>query len=370
MSMIVRPVSALSAALLLAAFPWAATVGSVSVARAAPPSLPGAGVAPASKPSLSQAQAFLAAADRAATAAEQTAALASARQQLESLVDKPTSSDELPTANLLLGQVLILQGRISMAPVEQARPEERERLRAQARDHLRRAELAFSAAVEQLKMALDRYPKFLPLDHADHPKAEQIRGGLLQALMAHATVVEELAATFTADSKEANEYYKAAAERYERIYKDYRTRIAGLTARLKQGECCFRMGDTRRALGLYDDILNQPADLELLRRLRVKAMYLSLECWTTEREKLYELAFSQGEEYLTHLRPEEESWTEWHAVRYHTARGYQLAAAGLGADRAADRAEYLDKARNHAEKLAATAGPYQELARSIVGPKQ
>jgi len=368
MSMILRPASALAAALLLAAVGPAALVPA-SVARAAPPPLPGQGVAPASAPSLAQAQELLAGAEQAQTLDEQTQGLAAARQQLVAFIDKPPSSDELPSAYMLLGRVMIMQGRISISQAEQAGEEERERLREQARDHLRRAELAFSAAVEQLKMMLDRYPKFLPTDDPNHAKAEQIRGAVLQALMAHAGVVEELAASFSTDSKEAIEYYKAAAERYERIYKDYRTRIAGLTARLKQGQCCFRMGDTRRALGLYDDILNQPADLEMLRRLRITAMYFSLECWTTEREKLYELAFSQGEEYLTHLRPEEESWPEWQAVRYHTARGYQLAAAGLGADRAADRAEYLDKAKNHAEKLAATAGPYQELARSIVGPK-
>ncbi len=125
------------------------------------------------------------------------------------------------------------------------------------------------------------------------------------------------------------------------IYRDYRTLIAGLIARLKQGQCYRNLGDTKRAVGLYNDILSQPDDLSPLRRLRVTAMHLSLECWTTPQEKLYELAFSQGEEYLTRVRPEEKLWPEWQAVRYQTARGYLLAAEALPADRATERAEML-----------------------------
>jgi hypothetical protein len=123
-------------------------------------------------------------------------------------------------------------------------------------------------------------------------------------------------------------------------------------------------------LGLYNDLLTQPDELEALRRLRIAAMYLSLECWTTEQEKLYELAFSQGEEYLTQARPEERSWPEWQAVRYYTARGYLLAAEGLGAagltgDRAADRRAWLDRAAEHADGLAKTASPYQKAAAEL-----
>jgi hypothetical protein len=364
MAMIDRPAAA------KLTFCLAATMILASAATGAPPSLPDLRIPPTSAPSLAQAQAMIADAERAADAGARKRGLAVARGQLEAFIGKPTSPDDLPTAQLLLGRVLILESRDVIVQAEQTAEEaDRENIMGQARERLQRAELAFSAALEQLIGMGRGFPKFLAADDPNRPIAERIKELTLQSLMAHAGAAEELATTFPADSEQAVEYFKAAAERYERIYKDYRTLIVGLLARLKQGECCFRTGDTRRALGLYDDILNQPADLEPLRRLRVTAMYLSMECWTTEREKLYELAFSQGEEYLTHLRPEEESWPEWQAVRYHTARGYQLAAAGLAADRAADRAEFLNKAKNHAEKLATIAGPYQELARAIVGPQ-
>jgi hypothetical protein len=346
-----------------------ATASFASAVRAAPPpSLPSAAV-PETAPSLAQAQQTIAAAQQATNDEERASGLALARKQLEAYVEKPTSAEDLPTAQFLLGSVLSVEGRALAGQAVQSEPAEREKLMVEARTELQRAELAFSAAIEQLTTLGRNYPKFLPAGDPNYAAALRVKEATLQSLMAHAAAAKELATTFPPESEPAIEHYRAAAERYERIYKDYRTLNAGLMARLRQGECTFLIGDTRRALGLYDDILNQPADLEELRRLRVAAMYLSLECWTTEREKLYELAFSQGEEYLTHLRPEEESWPEWQAVRYHTARGYQLAAAALGADRAGDRAQYLEKAKGHAEKLAGVAGPFQELARTLVGAK-
>jgi hypothetical protein len=294
-------------------------------------------------------------------------ALAEARRDLELFIEKPMSTDDLPTARMLLGRVLTHQARTAVAAAGQAPPDRREPQMHEARELLRRAELSYSAAIDQLREKAAGISKFLTDDDPRRPEADRIKEATLQALMSHADAAKELATTFTPGSNEADEHYRAAGERYERIYKDYRTLIAGLLARLKQGECSFHLGDTRRALGLYEDILGQPADLEPLRRLRIAAMYLSLECWTTEREKMYELAFSQGEEYLSDLRPEEEAWPEWQAIRYHTARGYQLAAAALGPERAADRSEYLGKAKSHAEKLAAKEGPYRQAAQSILG---
>jgi hypothetical protein len=205
----------------------------------------------------------------------------------------------------------------------------------------------------------------VPPDTPEHAKREALKGMVIQVRMYHAGVVEELAATYTADGDEARDLYKAAADRYEAIYRDYRVLYAGLVARLKQGQCYRNLGDTKRALGLYNDVLSQPDELTALRRLRVTAMYLSLECWSTPQEKLYELTFSQGEEYLAGVRPEERSWPEWQAVRYHTARGYRLAAESLPADRRAERADLLEHARRWAAAAGETDGPYRAAARAL-----
>lgn len=292
--------------------------------------------------------------------------LGKAQNLLEAFLQENPTHPDAPLVEMQLGVVLTTQAKGYAADAQAAADETaRATLIAQARETLLSAEGYFSTAVDQLNTRYLGFPKLNYADDAVQRRGQRLRGELIQARMYHAGVREELAGIYPLESAEAQENFKAAADRYEQIYKDYRTLIAGLMARLKQGQCYKALGDTRRALGLYNDLLTQPDELAALRRLRVAAMYLSLECWTTEQEKLYELAFSQGEEYLTHLRPEEKSWPEWYAVRYFTARGYYLAAAGLGPERADDRQAWLRKSAEQAEQLAKEAHPYQAASADL-----
>ena len=298
--------------------------------------------------------------------AARTRVLAKAQNLLETFLRENPTHPDAPLVEMQFGVVLTTQAKGLAADAQAAADEPgRAMLIAQARETFLSAEGYFSTAIDQLNTRYLGFPKLNYTDEAVQRRGQRLRGELIQARMYHAGVREELAGIYPLESSEAQENYKAAADRYEQIYKDYRTLIAGLMARLKQGQCYKALGDTRRALGLYNDLLTQPDELAALRRLRVAAMYLSLECWTTEQEKLYELAFSQGEEYLTHLRPEEKSWPEWYAVRYFTARGYFLAAAGLGPERAADRQAWFRRAAEQAEQLAKEANPYQAAAADL-----
>lgn len=292
--------------------------------------------------------------------------LAKAQNLLGTFLRENPTHPDAPLVEMQFGVVLTTQAKGLAADAQAAADEPgRTTLIAQARETFLSAEGYFSTAVDQLNTRYLGFPKLNYTDEAVQRRGQRLRGELIQARMYHAGVREELAGIYPLASSEAQENYKAAADRYEQIYKDYRTLIAGLMARLKQGQCYKALGDTRRALGLYNDLLTQPDELTALRRLRVAAMYLSLECWTTEQEKLYELAFSQGEEYLTHLRPEEKSWPEWYAVRYFTARGYFLAAAGLGPERADDRQAWLRRSAEQAEQLAKEANPYRAAAADL-----
>ncbi|MBA4015644.1 MAG: hypothetical protein C0483_00505 [Pirellula sp.] len=295
-----------------------------------------------------------------------TRVLGKAQNLLETFLQENPTHPDAPLVEMQLGVVLTSQAKGLAADAQAAADEPgRAMLIVQARETFLSAEGYFSTAVDQLNTRYLGFPKLNYTDEAVQRRGQRLRGELIQARMYHAGVREELAGIYPPESSEAQENYKAAADRYEQIYKDYRTLIAGLMARLKQGQCYKALGDTRRALGLYNDLLTQPDELAALRRLRVAAMYLSLECWTTEQEKLYELAFSQGEEYLTHLRPEEKSWPEWYAVRYFTARGYFLAAAGLGPERADDRQAWLQRSAEQSERLAKEANPYQAAAADL-----
>lgn len=292
--------------------------------------------------------------------------LARAQGILETyLKDNPTHPDAV-FVEMQLGVVHTTAGKADLSDSRQVETQaDRDALLGLSRERFRAAEKLFTTVVDQLDQRTR--PKGFEENEKVRREALRIKGEYIKAQMFHAGVLEELAGTYPPGSAEARENYQAAADRYDRIYKNYRTLVSGLVARLKQGICYNHLGDARRALGLYNDLLSQPDDLKDLHRLRVSAMYLSLECWTGEKEKLYELAFSQGEEYLTHLPREEELWPEWQGVRYYTARGYMLAATKKpGGAANADRTEWLAKARVHAETLAKRPGPYKAAVEELL----
>ena len=115
-------------------------------------------------------------------------------------------------------------------------------------------------------------------------------------------------------STDAKKFLQQAADKYEKCYQDFRTILAGQLARIKQGQCYQDMGDTRRALGLYADILGQPDDIAEFRKLKASALYLSMQCWLSEGEKKYELAALKGEEWLQTGRTGEDRQPDWLAI--------------------------------------------------------
>jgi tetratricopeptide (TPR) repeat protein len=339
-----------------------------SPVRAAPGDAPAAPQgATRSMAAIEKASQLIQTAGATADLATRTAQLTEARQLLDGFIKDHSGNEELAHADMWLGLLLTAQGKGELAvALAQTDAAQQAAQVEPARKTFREAERSFSSAVDRFYKALESFPKFIEPNTPMHQRSQALLGNLIQCKMYQAAVIEELAATYAEGNATGREFYQSAADKYDLIYRDYRTRIAGLMARLKQGQCYRNLGDTKRALGLYADLLDQPSDLEPLRRLRVSAMYLSLEAWTASQEKLYELALTQGEKFLLDQRPEEKAWPEWQAVRLHTARGYLLAADSLAADKATDRAEYLTHARGHAAALAETAGPYQAAARQVV----
>lgn len=307
-------------------------------------------------------------------AAQRDKILAKAQAGLEAFLrDNPTHGDA-PLAELELGAVHVTAGQAALFDRARTTSEtDRNALVGRARERFNAAEKLFTTVIDQLgeRMKLN---VGIAKDGNQHATLERqiIKGNHIRAQMCHAGVLEELASTYASGSRDARVNFQAAADRYEEIYKNYRTLQAGLSARLRQGQCYQNLGDPRRALGLFSDILGQPDNIAELHRLRVQAMYLTLECWNSEQEKLHELAFTEGESYLTKLPRNEELWPEWQAVRFHTAQAYLLAATTKKKDGSlpADRAEWFGKAREHAVKLGEQPGPYKAVVEALLNQIQ
>src|SRR5690606_3068444 len=123
---------------------------------------------------------------------------------------------------------------------------------------------------------------------------------------------------------------------------------AGLVARTKQGQCYQEMGDTRRAQGLYGDILLQPDDDDAVRRITTSAKYLMLQCYLDDSLRQYELAVEEGEKWLAGMRGVEDRMPDWLAVRYHTALAHKLMSETTHKDDADAVSKDITKAKGHA----------------------
>jgi hypothetical protein len=298
-----------------------------------------------------------------------------ARDKFKDFADRNSAHPQAPGAVTQLGAVLVERGRAKLeqglAPANSAN---KKKLLEEARKYFTDSEKVFEEAEKKFDERLKQYPKFMAPNDPRVAERERAKGDLIQAHMFHAYGMYEKSRTFDsndkAESKQWETALRAAAEKYGAIYKDYRTLIAGLAARLKEGQCYQELKDTKRALGLFADLLGQPDELKALRPYKASAMYLSLQCWTADTEKMYELAYRQGDEFIKGSSADELQQSEWLAVRYYTALAHRMRIAQLPekaqGDEANEKAKCLDSARQNAEIVASTQGEYQDSARSLL----
>lgn len=269
------------------------------------------------------------------------------------------------SAQTQLGNVLVVRGQTMLSAAERD-PAGAAQLKKDAKAAFDQAVKIFADAEKRFKEEVESYPKFLAPNDPQVELRERARGNLLQAQLFHAAVLYEMVGTEKdRTTAAAKKMLQDAAAMYEQVYEDWRTRIAGLMARIKQGQCYQELGDTKRALGIYANILDQPAELNELRKLRASAMYLSLQCWLDPKENKLELAALKGEEFLNQSRTEEERLPEWLAVRYHTALAYKQQAEKVGKEDAT-HGNLLRRAQDHVQMVANNTGSYQGPARLLL----
>jgi hypothetical protein len=294
--------------------------------------------------------------------------LEQARRDFEDFLKLNSAHPLSGSAALQLGNVIVERGRVDLE--KSLRPSlaaQKDALCQQAREQFRQAQQVFVDAGVRFEQRLKSFPATIDPKHVKEIEArDQSRRDLIQAQLFAAAVSFEMAKTYAAGSAESKKLLEEAAEKYDQVYQAYRTRLAGLLARIKQGQCHQELGDTRRALGLYADILSQTDELEEFRQLKASALYLSMQCWLGDTDKKVELVVSKGEEWLKAARPSEDRQPDWLAVRYYTALAHKLYADSLKPGEAAKRTQELNVAKDYAQRVARMPGPFQDLAQTLV----
>lgn len=266
-----------------------------------------------------------------------------------------------------LGNLIVERARMK---VEQSKKGNKQQLLKEANALYEEAFKVFVALQESVRVQLERIPKVLdPKDRQQAKMIErrkQFRADYLQTQLLAAAIREEMADTYEKGSEPYNKVLEEAAGLYDEIYKKYRTRLAGLYARMYQGRANQKLAKLQDALGFYSELLDQPDEPIEFRNLKTKTLRLALEGWLHPSEKKYLEAVKRAAEWVKKSRPTDDRNTDWLAIRLSLAKAYKMQA---------DEAEPADKrtinqslkeARRQAQFVASKSSEFQDEAKQLV----
>jgi tetratricopeptide (TPR) repeat protein len=264
-----------------------------------------------------------------------------------------------PSAQNQLAGILVERGRsklrVAGAPADEV---------AAARRLFEQARGQFTTAEKELDAQLAKMPKLIaPEEHEQQALKRQLAGDLAQARLWRASIDYELAKTYDPASPEAKKHFTDAAAGYTALYENYRTRAAGLLARLWEGRCYQALGQFDKALGCYRELMDLP-DSDESRSIKSKSTRHALECWNSENVKQYEAAIERGQRW------EKESGAsatdaDTLAIRYLVAVAYQQQSQALP-DKDPNRKKLVGFAREHVVPVAQHPGEYQRPAKLLL----
>ncbi len=293
-----------------------------------------------------------------------------AQKLLKHFVDSQASHPQAHAAQSQLGNLIVERARIK---VEQSKSGNSKVLLQQANQLYAQAFKEFSSLEASVSKQLEQIPKVL--DTRDKKQAAlaqrrtQLRADNLQTELLAAAIREEMADTVADGSQQESTYLTEAADRYDAIYKKYRSRLAGLYARMYQGRCNQRLGKTKDALGYYGELLDQPDTPAAFRTLKTKTLGLAMECWLAPAEKKYAEAIKQASNWLTSAPRNTEREPDMLAIRLSLARAYKMQADDFGSRDPRDTRAIklsIELAKKHAKVVADEPGKLQLEAQELV----
>ena len=273
------------------------------------------------------------------------------------------------SAKVQLANILIERARSQVAagqsPDGKALDEkQRESRLRNARERFEEARRQFDAADKDLNAELQKLPKLVdPSDEPLRARKQQLVGDVAQVRLLRPSIDYELAATYAPGSVECKTCSRRAAESYHALYETYRTRAAGLLARLWEGRSLQQMGDVQQALACYRELMDLPATPDT-RSLKTKSTRQALECLMADGEKKYAEAIERGQKW------EKESGdaatdADALAIRYWTALAYDAQSNALPA-KDPNRKKLAGFARQYVVPVASHPGEYQRPARMLL----
>jgi tetratricopeptide (TPR) repeat protein len=264
-----------------------------------------------------------------------------------------------PSARSQLAGIMFERGRGKLLAADPSADDA-----AAARKLLEEARSQFASAEKDLDVELAKLPKLIaPEDQAQQVLKRQLSGDLAQARLWRASVDYELSKTFKPASAEAKKHLGDAAKNFAALYESYRTRAAGLLARLWEGRCYQALGQFDKALGCYRELIDLP-DSDESRAIRTKSTRHALECWTHENVRQFQAAIERGQRWQQESGASATD-ADALAIRYLVGLAYERQSQALP-DKDPNRKKLAGFAREHVVPVAQQPGEYQRPAKLLL----
>ena len=271
------------------------------------------------------------------------------------------------SANSQLGNLLVERARIKMEQSKKPKAD-KAAMQAAARQQYEDAYKVFARSQNDLKERLAKVKAIDPKDTEAIEARDQLRADYLQVQLLSAAVREETVETMAKGSQEYTAMLTEAAAEYGEVYDKYRTRLAGLYARMYQGRCNQKQDKLKEALTFYAELLDQPDNPEEFRALKLKTMLLASQAWLASKPPLHQEAVKWLEPWIENARPAEGRQPEWLELRLALAEAqWGLAEAGKKTKANDPQNKRLETdARKNALYVSKQAGDLQAKARELV----
>ena len=290
-----------------------------------------------------------------------------ARDALNRFVGMNPDHALVNSAHSQLGNLLVERARIKMEQAKRPKAD-RAALLKEARAQYEEAYKVFTRAQNDLRERLTKIRVVDPKDIKAVEARDQLRADYLQVQLLAAAVREETVETLAKDSEEYKTMLTEAAAQYGEIYDRYRTRLAGLYARMYQGRCHQKLGKLKEALTFYGELLEQPDNPEEFRTLKLRTLQLAAEAWLTHKPPLHQEAVKFLQPWIENARPTEERREEWLELRLALAEAqWGLSESGKKSKAKDPQIKRLETdARRHALFVSRQPGEFQAKARGLV----
>jgi hypothetical protein len=290
------------------------------------------------------------------------------QQVLNQFVNSQGNSPLINAGRSQLGNMLAERARLKMKRSEKQVGDEKTKFYVEARGFYGQAKAVFDKLVDELREKLKAYPASITekSDPKKFEERERLRMDFLQAQLLSAVTLEEMAETFPKGA-EQTKAYTDAGEAYKKIYDNYRTRMAGLYARLYQARCNQKLGKHKEAIGLFTELMSNPEESDAFHTHRAKTIEFALDSWLAE--KSYKEIMDKAYPLVNAARANEDKTPEFMEMRVKIAQAAKLRADELKKEKPPNVNEIkklLTAGRKLATEAARATGPWQEKARKMI----